>query len=125
MERVTRRARCRLAALLSTSPAPSKAQERQHRRLLPAVGRKVSIHGRARRRQCDDGRLLDDVGALDGGETGRGNYSDCSASRWPRYAARADPTVLQSGLRPGVYGGGAVIAAPGVAPLVAQSKNPP
>ena len=41
-----------------------KAQERQHRRLLPALGRELPLHGRARRRQRDERRVPDHAGAL-------------------------------------------------------------
>ena len=44
------------AASSTAAPAPHQAQERQHRRLLPALGPPLPLHGRARRRQRDERR---------------------------------------------------------------------
>ena len=42
--------------LLSTPAARDQPQERRHRRLLPALGARLPLPGRARRRQPHDGR---------------------------------------------------------------------
>ena len=44
------------AHLLPAPPRAHRAEERQHRRLLPALGPALPLHGRARRRQRDERR---------------------------------------------------------------------
>ena len=56
MERAVPRGRRLRPHLLPLAPAPDQAQERQHRRLLPALGQPLPLHGRARRRQRDERR---------------------------------------------------------------------
>ncbi len=73
--------------LLSLAPASHQAQERQHRRLLPALGQQLPLHGRARRRQRDERRLPDHAAAPDRSQ------SRTSASSRPR---RAPPDATRS-----------------------------
>ena len=73
--------------VLPLAPASHQAQERQHRRLLPALGQQLPLHGRARRRQRDERRLPDDAGAADRGESRRRHHPDRAARSRPRHAA--------------------------------------
>ena len=81
-----RRRRVR-AHLLPLAPAPDQAQERQRRRLLPALGPQVPLHGRARRRQRHERRLPDDAGAHRRGQPRRRHHPDRAARRRPRHAS--------------------------------------
>jgi membrane glycosyltransferase len=72
--------------------APHQAQERQRRRLLPPLGARLPLHGRARRRQRDEWRLPGRAGAPDGGEPARRHRADRAA----RGRARARCTRASS-----------------------------
>ena len=70
-----------------------QAQGRQRRRLLPPLGRRLPLHGGARRRQRDERRLPDDAGAADGSATRAPASSRPRRRRRPRHAACARAAV--------------------------------
>ena len=93
--------------LLPLAPAPHQAQERQHRRLLPALGQPLPLHGRPRRRQRDERRVPHDAGAADGGEPDRRHHPDRAArapgatrsiARMQQFATRVYGPLFTAGL---------------------------
>ena len=112
------------AHLLPLAPAPHQAQERQRRRLLPPLGQRLPLHGRARRRQRDDRRLPDDAGAPDGGEPRRRHHPDRAARARPRHAVCARAAVRDARLRAAVHRRPALLAARRIALLGPQRDHP-
>ena len=96
---VPRRQRIR-PRVLSLASAPYQAQERQHRRFLPALGSQLSLHGGSGCGQRHVGRVSDPAGADCGGQSGRRNHPDRAARGRSRYAVRARATVRDSAYGP-------------------------
>ena len=79
--------------LLSPPAARDQPQERRDRGLLPALGPRLPLPGRARRRQRDDGREPGPAGGADGGASARGILQTVPAPAGAQLAARAHPAV--------------------------------
>ncbi len=110
--------------VLSPSRAPGEEEERQHRRLPAALGRKLPLHGGDGRRQRDERRLPDDAGAHDGGASRRRHHPDRAARGRARHAVRAHAAVRQPPVRPAVHRRPALLAARRVALLGPQRDHP-
>ena len=115
----------RRAAVLSPPRTPREAQEREHRRLLPALGRAVSLHGGARRRQRDERAVPGHPGAADGSAARCRNHPDGAERGRSRHTARAHPAVRQPGLRAALHRRPALLATGRIALLGAQRDHPP
>ncbi len=118
-----RRGAARRAPALPLAPAPHQAQGRQRRRLLPPLGPRLPLLGRARRRQRDDRRVPDDAGAADGGAPRRRHHPDRAARRRPRDLPRPRPAVLRPRLRAALHRRHAFLAARRIA-LLGPQRDP-
>ncbi len=110
--------------LLPPPPASGEAQERQHRRLLPSLGRPVQLHGGAGRRQRDERRLPDRAGAPDGGQPGRRHHPVRAEGVRHGHPVCAHAAVRHPRLRAAVYRRPALLAAGRVALLGPQRDHP-
>lgn len=87
------------ADLLPSPASPGQTQERQPRRLLPALGRRLPLHGRTRCRQRDERRMPDQPGAPDGGQSGRRDHPDRAES-----LGHGHPVCAHAAVATRVYG---------------------
>ena len=81
------------APLLPAAAQELEPQGRQHRRFRHPLGRPLPAHGRARRRQPDDGRRDRGPGGGDGGGSRRRHHPKPAAHRQPQHDVRAPPAV--------------------------------
>ena len=118
------RARRRLRPhVLPVAPAPHQAQERQHRRFLPPLGKKVPLHDRPRCGQRDERRLPDVAGAHRRSESRRRHHPDRAARGRARHAVRARPAVRDRRLRTAVHRRTAFLAVRRIALLGPQRDH--
>jgi len=117
------RRRTRDPRLLPLAPAPHQEEGRQRGRLLPPLGPRLPLHGRARRRQRDERRCHPLDGAADGGPAARRHPADRTARLRPRLAARSRAAVRRPRDRGPVQRRAALLAARRIA-LLGPQRDP-
>lgn len=124
LERRVRQRRRLRAHLLPLAPPPHQAQERQHRRFLPALGTPLPLHGDPRCRQRDERHLPYDARAPRRSQPRRRHHPDRAPRHGPRNDVRAHAAVRHAHVRPAVHRRPALLAVGRVALLGSQRDHP-
>ena len=109
--------------LLPAAARSPEAQERQRRRLLPALRPSLPLHGRARRRQRDERRNPRAARPADGSPPARRRDPDRAPGRARSLAVRARPAVREPAVWPDVRRRHALLAARRQ-PLLGSQRDP-